>query len=120
MSTRDELRAFNERFSAALAAQDADAAVDCYTEDVRLLFAGQPMIRGRESIAKLFGAWLADGPHHMSFAMGDVWEAGNIVVDVGTYRSPHDSGKYVVLYERQEDGSLKLAVDAATGDGEPT
>ena len=118
MGTRDELRAFNERFSAALAAQDADAVVDCYTEDARLLVRGQPIIRGREALAKLFGAWLAEGPHHMSFESGDVWESGNIVVDVGTTRSPGGTGKYVVLYERQEDGSLRMAVDAAMGDGD--
>ena len=31
MTTRDELTGFNERFSAALAAQDANAVVDLYT-----------------------------------------------------------------------------------------
>jgi len=46
MSTRDELAAFNERFSAALADQDADTIVDLYTDDARLLFTGMPMIRG--------------------------------------------------------------------------
>ena len=76
------------------------------------------MIRGRESIAKLFGAWLAEGPHQMSFESGDVWEAGNIVVDVGTFSSPRGAGKYVVLYERQDDGSLRLAVDAVTADAD--
>ena len=63
MTTRDQLVAFNERFSAALAAQDADAVVDLYTDDARLLFTGMPMIRGREAIAKLMGGWLAESPH---------------------------------------------------------
>ena len=51
----------------------------------------------------------------MTFRKGDIWEAGDIVVDVGTYDSSRGAGKYVVLYERQADGSLKLAVDAHAG-----
>jgi hypothetical protein len=35
-----------------------------------------PMIRGREAIAKLTGASLAEDPHQMSFQTGDIWEAG--------------------------------------------
>lgn len=117
MTTRDELTAFNERFSAALAAQDANAVVDLYTDDARLLFTGMPMIRGRKAIAEMMGAWLAGSSHQMTFRTGDIWEAGDIVVDVGTYDSPRGAGKYVVLYERQADGSLKLAVDAVSLDG---
>jgi hypothetical protein len=40
----------------------------------------------------------------MSFQTGDIWEAGDIVVDVGTYEPPRGPGEYVVLYERQADG----------------
>jgi ketosteroid isomerase-like protein len=116
MTIRDELKVFNERFSAALAAQDAKAVVDSYTDDARLLFAGMPMIRGRQAIGKMMSAWLAESPHQMTFQTGDIWEAGDIVVDVGTYDSPRGAGKYVVLYERQADGSLKLAVDAVSLD----
>jgi uncharacterized protein (TIGR02246 family) len=119
MTTRDEVTALNERFSAALAAQDAGGVVDLYTDDARLLLTGMPMIRGREAIAKLMGDWLAESPHEMTFQTGDVWEAGDIVVDVGTYDSPRGTGKYVVLYERQADGALKLAVDAVSLDGDP-
>jgi phosphopantetheinyl transferase len=31
-----------------------------------------PMIRGREAIAKLTGAWLAQDPHQLSFQTGDI------------------------------------------------
>jgi uncharacterized protein (TIGR02246 family) len=120
MDVRDELRAFNDRFSAALAAQDADTVVDSYTENARLLFSGMPTVHGRIAIGEVMRAWLAEEPHHMTFETGEVWEAGNIVVDVGTISSPRGSSKYVVVYERQADGSLKLAVDAVTSDGDPS
>jgi uncharacterized protein (TIGR02246 family) len=116
VSTSDDIRAFNERVSAAMAAQDAVALADCYTDDARLLLAGQPMIRGRDAIAALFEMSLAQGPHHMRFESTDVWEAGNIVVDVGTIETPRGTSKYVVVHERQPDGSLKMAVDAVTSD----
>ena len=118
MSTSDDVRAFNERFSAALAAQDVATFVDAFTDDARVLFAGRPIVRGREAIAALFEGWLAQGPHYMRFESTDVWEAGSIVVDVGMIRTPAGSSKYVVLYERQTDGSLKMAVDAVTSDGD--
>jgi hypothetical protein len=54
----------------------------------------------------------------MTFEAGDIWEAGDIVIDVGTYDSPRGAGKYVVVYERQADGSLRLAVDAVSLDGD--
>ena len=111
MTTRDELRACNERFSAALAANDSEAIAAAYTDDARLLFHGMPLIQGSEEIAKVFSA-----PAQITFESGDVWEAGDIVVDVGTYRSSARTGKYVVVYERQPDGSLRMAVDAANAD----
>jgi uncharacterized protein (TIGR02246 family) len=116
MTVHDELKAFNDRVSAAMAAQDAPALAECYTDDARLLLAGQPLIRGRNAIAALFEASLAQGPHHMRFESTDVWEAGNIVVDVGTIETPRGTSKYVVVHERQPDGSLKMAVDAVTSD----
>jgi ketosteroid isomerase-like protein len=111
VTAREELRAFNERFSEALAANDAVAIAAAYTNDARLLFHGTPLIQGSEAIANVFAA-----PAQITFESGDIWEAGNIVVDVGTYRSPAGTGKYVVVYERQPDGSLRMAVDAANAD----
>ncbi len=116
MSTSDDVRAFNERFSEALAAQDVDAAVDAYTDDARILFPGLPTVRGRAAIAELFRASLASEPTHMTFQTEHVWDGGHFVVDVGTYTSGDRTGKYVVVHERQPDGSLKMAVDAPSGD----
>ena len=38
-------------------------------------------------------------------------------VDVGRYTRPKSEGKYVVVYLRQADGTLKILVDAANSDG---
>ncbi|HEY0415104.1 MAG TPA: hypothetical protein VGC78_01855 [Gaiellaceae bacterium] len=52
----------------------------------------------------------------MRFEADAVWGDGHLVVDVGTYRSGDETGKYVVVHERQPDGALKMAVDAPVGD----
>jgi ketosteroid isomerase-like protein len=43
-----------------------------------------------------------------------VLEGGDLVVDVGRMIMPQSEGKYVVVYQRQADGSLRLAVDASS------
>ncbi len=114
MTTRDELAAINEGFAEASAEQDVDRVVGFYTEDARLLSAGAPMIRGGQEIAARL---LKNGPVTIKFETIDVLEDGALVVDVGRYVTPKGRGKYIVVYQRQPDGTLKLAVDAANRDG---
>ena len=108
MSTSDDIRAFNERVSAAMAAQDAVALADCYTDDARLLLAGQPMIRGRDAIAALFEMSLAQGPHHMRFESTDVWEAGN---DRCRRRHDRDAARNEQVRRRARATARRLAQD---------
>ena len=44
-------------------------------------------------------------------------EEGSLVVDIGRIVGPSGQSKYVVVYRRQADGSLRIIVDAASGDG---
>lgn len=117
MTARDDVAAFNDAFSAALAAQDVDAVVASYTEDARLLFEGRPMIQGRAAIEAFLAPGLQKRPSIITFESIDVREGESFVVDVGRYKTPTGSGKYIVVHERQADGSLRMAVDSATGDG---
>ena len=117
MTTRDELAAINEGFAEALADQDVDRVIGFYTDDARLLFCGVPMVRGRSEIAAMFREDLDRGPLSIRFETIDVLEEGSLVVDVGRYVTPKDQGKYVVVHQRQPDGTLKIAVDAASSDG---
>lgn len=48
----------------------------------------------------------------ITFETGEVIEDGDLVIDIGTLLiGGEPSGRYVVVYRRQGDGSLKLAVD---------
>jgi hypothetical protein len=59
---------------------------------------------------------VANGPLILRFETGDVIANGSLVVDVGRIISPTGRSKYVVVYQRQPDGSLKIAVDAGSSD----
>jgi len=116
MTIRDELDAINASFSRAYSSGDADAVADAYTEDARLLFGGQPIVRGRAAIRDLFRGAFKDGSEATTFETGEVFGEGDLVVDVGRVVTPTGTGKYVVVYQRGPDGRLRIAVDAASGD----
>ncbi len=117
MTIHDELDAINAAMARALAEQDARRLASFYTDDARMLSHGQPIIRGRAGIEAEVRGWVAKGPVTVSFDTGDVIADGSLVVDVGRIISPTGRSKYVVVYQRQPDGSLKIAVDAGSSDG---
>jgi ketosteroid isomerase-like protein len=117
MTIQDELDAINAGMARALADQDATRFASYYTSGARLLSHGQPIIRGRAEIEAEVRDWVANGPVILQFETGDVIADGSLVVDVGRIIGPTGRSKYVVVYQRQPDGSLKIAVDAGSSDG---
>lgn len=117
MAVRDELDAINAGFGEAFATQDAERMAAFYADDARLLFHGQPIIRGRAAVDAALRNMVADGPASLRFVTDEVIEQGSLVVDVGRIIGPSGQSKYVVVYRRQADGSLRIIVDAASSDG---
>ena len=121
MTIRDELDAINAGFGEAFATQDAERLATFYADDARLLFHGQPVIRGRTDVDATLREMVAGGPASLRFVTDEVIADGSLIVDVGRIISPNGQSKYVVVYQRQADGSLKVIVDAASSDGaQPT
>ena len=121
MTIRDELDAINTGFGEAFATGDAKRLAAFYADDARLLFHGQPAIRGRVAIDAAMREMVAGGPASLRFVTDEVIADGSLIVDVGRIISPTGQSKYVVVYQRQADGSLRAIVDAASSDGpQPT
>jgi uncharacterized protein (TIGR02246 family) len=117
MTVRDELDAINAGFGEAFATQDAERLASLYTDDARFLLHGQPIIRGRAAILAEMRDAVAGGPVTLRFETEEVITAGSLVVDIGRITGPTGQSKYVVVYQRQADGSLKAAVDATNNNG---
>ena len=125
MTTRDDIRDLTDDFTKAAANGDVDQLVSHYTEDARVLAPNAPALQGKAEIAAGFQAFFDNGFKSIEFETVDVIEEGSIVVEVGRsvvgLELPgvgliEDPSKYVVVYRRQPDGSLKIAVDAFSSD----
>lgn len=119
MGTREELEAINAGFGEAFATQDAERLAAFYADDARLLFHGQPIVRGRAAVDATLREMVAGGPASLRFETDEVIEDGSLVVDIGRIVGATGQSKYVVVYRREGDGSLRIVVDAANSDGQP-
>jgi ketosteroid isomerase-like protein len=129
MTTRDDVRNVLARFVKAVAEKDVKALVDCYEADGVVLAPNTPMVRGSSALGDLFQRDIIDaGVKAMDLETTDLIEEGSLVIEAGRNLvhverpdggSIADPGKYLVVYRRQADGSLKLIFDAFSSDSTP-
>ncbi len=117
VTTRDDVDAINDEYAKAMARQDVDRMIGLYARDARLFFSDTPMIRGHQAVTAFYNKEFEDGPIAITFDSVDVFEGGDLVVDLGRYATPNEQGKYVVVFQRQHDGTLKILVEADITDG---
>jgi len=128
MTTRDEARNVLAGLVKAVAEKDTQAIVDCYEPDAVVLTPNTPMVRGSAALSDLFRDMIDGGVTAIEFDTTDLLEDGSLVIEVGRSlvhveladgSSVADPGKYLVVYRRQADGSLKMAFDAFSSDSAP-
>jgi ketosteroid isomerase-like protein len=117
MTTRDEVNALNDEYARAMADQDVARMMGLYADDARLFFSDTPVLQGHAAVAAAYTKEFKDGPVAITFDSLDVFDAGELVVDIGHYATPKERGKYVVVFRRELDGTLKIAVEADITDG---
>ena len=105
----------------ALEQGDAALAASLYAPDARLLPPGAPPITGEAGVLDFWQRRIAGGSDGGVLETVRRDEFGDVAVEEGRYgrRSGTewlDSGKYLVVFRRQDDGSWRYATDMWNSD----
>src|SRR5205823_6385073 len=101
-------------------AKDAATVASYYTEDATLLPPGSPPIKGRKNIQQYWQGFFDAGASDAKLRVVDVTAFGDLAYEIGAFEAnlptpqgaiARTQGKYVVIWKRQSDGSVKLLVD---------
>jgi ketosteroid isomerase-like protein len=107
-------------FVAALAAGDAASASAAYSDDARLLPPATAPIQGRAAIERFWRAGVDSGIAEVELDAQEFGGRDGIAFELGRYalhvRPPGgaavvDRGTYVLVHERQDDGTWRRAVE---------
>jgi uncharacterized protein (TIGR02246 family) len=125
MDTRAEVEELTAKFSKAVTNKDVAALGSFYEERARFLAPGMPMVEGRAAIQAAQQNIIEEGVEALHLDVIDVIEAGDLTIEIGRYtltiqppgaESVMVNGKSVVVWRRQKDGALKIAVDTFNSD----
>lgn len=102
-----------------------------YVDDAVSMPSYTPMMIGRDAMLKSAKEDQDDNVKWLSFDLNTkyIWESGNFVIEIGTYKYAmeiammpepfEDVGKYMTVYEVQDNGSLKIKADTWNTDLNP-
>lgn len=132
---KGEIEKIDKACEAAMLTNNPDSYIsfltNYYTDDAISLPSYQPMVKGIEAIKKAVQAEDNMGMKMTAFDLTttDIFESGDLVYEIGTYTltlqmegAPdpiNDYGKYLTIYEKQDDGSLKIKLDTWNTDMNP-
>ena len=133
--TKEEIMAkvqnTNNEMAKAMVAGDSEKGLSFYDEDAISLPNYAPMVKGIEAIKKSNEEMMKSGMKFKSFEFKTlkVKICDNQITEIGTYKmsmtmpempeSIEDTGKYVNIWEKQSDGSLKIKVEMWNTDKMP-
>lgn len=115
-------------FIAALRSGDAAAASALYADDARLIAPSAELIRGRAAIEAFWRAGLDTGVSEIELESLEFGIEEGLAYEIGRYAltlepvegdKVVDRGKYLLVHERQEDGSWRWAAEMFNPDAGP-
>ena len=121
----------NNKFGQALMAGDYNTIASFYTDDALSLPSYEPMWRGKNAILEGNKKDAESGLKYTSFSARttDVYGSGDITYEIGTYElsftmpnkttAMTDKGKYLNIWQKQNDGTWKLRADTWNSDMNP-
>ena len=130
-SLESEIQKLNNELAKLFLAKDMDKMFTMYTDDIISLPSYQPMLIGLDAIKKQSKQDM-DSPNKMTeftLKTKQVMESGNLAIEIGVYNLTmelegmdqpwKDHGKYLTIWERQDDGSLKMKIETWNTDVNP-
>lgn len=105
--------------------------LDLYATDAISLPAYEPMLEGKDAIKRNTENMVGSGMKITSFEpkTSKLITEGNLITEIGTYKMSvtasgsvqpmEDQGKYLTIWEKQPDGSLKIKVEMWNSDSNP-
>ena len=131
----DELKAKimknNQQIVQAMLEGNSQKSLSFYTTDAVSMPSYQKMVQGIDAIKKSNEEMMASGMKVKSFEMNTLMvnSYGKVISEIGTYKMSmtmpgkadpmEDQGKYLTLWEKQADGSLKIKVETWNTDINP-
>lgn len=122
----EQLRAEEAQWNRDFAARDVERVVGHYSADAALAVPGAPLANGAAAIRSALTQLLADPNLRLEFASDrvQVSRSGELAYTRGHYtmqttdpqtrRPRSESGSYLTVWQRQADGSWKVAEDFVT------
>ena len=105
----------NEKFTQAMTAGDAETLASLYTDDATLMPPNSESLSGKDAIKEWVGNASGMGIKDFTLTTTELSGSGNWAYEVGTYSmeigGTQDTGKYIVVWQKQADGSWKLHKD---------
>jgi uncharacterized protein (TIGR02246 family) len=110
----------NLKFGKAVRQGNAAAIAALYTDDATLMPPNSEMITGKQAIEAFWQGGLEMGIRDAVLTTAEALGMGDLACEIGKYNikiqpavqaTIEDSGKYVVLWKKQPDGTWKLHVD---------
>jgi ketosteroid isomerase-like protein len=129
---KKKIQAMNDESAKKMVSGDETGMWAIYSEDVISMPSYEPMMKGLDACKESYKKMFESGMKMTAFksTVTDILLSGNFVVDIGTYEITmmlpqmgdqpwSDHGKYMTIWEMQDDGSLKVKVETWNTDTNP-
>jgi ketosteroid isomerase-like protein len=128
---KTKIQALNKEMAKNMVEGNAEKLLSIYTADAISMPSYTPMQEGIAAIREANQKMVSMGMKYNSFELTTlkVIPAGNLINEIGTYKINasmpgmdmpiDDSGKYLTVWEKQKDGSLKVKIETWNSDTDP-
>jgi ketosteroid isomerase-like protein len=128
---KTKIQSLNKEMAKYMLEGNTEKNLGLYTKDAISLPSYEPMLEGIDAIRKANEDMAKAGTKITSFEPTTlkVFPNGNLITEIGSYKITlnvpdmdqpvNDHGKYLTIWEKQKDGSLKIKIETWNSDVNP-